>query len=54
MQGQAIYLGERVSIIDVLYIPGLNSAEVLINYSGPIWVKLRDLTNITWFIDKTA
>ena len=49
-QAMATYNGETVFISDVVWAPGMSEAECLINYDGPQWVFMSDLTNITWYV----
>ncbi len=49
-QGTAIYRNETVIILDVLYVSSTNKTEVMINYGGPVWVNMDQLTNIVWSI----
>lgn len=51
LKGTAKYQGERVDILDEVYVAGMREPEYLINYGGPIWVKASCLNNIIWFID---
>lgn len=50
VQGEAKYQGETVSIIDSIGYIGTGKIDCLINYSGPVWVNINELTNVVWFI----
>lgn len=44
MLGYAIYNGDRVYILELLI--GGNHNIALINYGGPVWVGLHELSNL--------
>lgn len=50
IQGYATYLGERVTIIDVIGRSN-GKVEYMINYNGPIWVSKSDLAFISWIVE---
>jgi hypothetical protein len=50
VQGEAWYNGEQVTIMDTIGFSGTGRVECMINYGGPVWVDIHDLTNVVWYI----
>ncbi len=48
MLATAIFQGEKVQVIEEVYITATNSVDVLINYGGARWVHRDDLTQIVY------
>lgn len=59
MLGYANYRGHRVQIFEVLLDRNTNTGTVFINFGGPMWVNLQELSeieliNVTMKINKGA
>lgn len=49
IQGEALYNGDRVQILDIITIAGRVEVLVVLDYKA-VWVQMYDLVQVNWFV----